>query len=220
MDIILLDFLHTRQREVAEGVSKQRLVGPPYPSVSSLLNPAKSAFSHPLSEVFSDIMSKFPDIDTVPERVAVVYVMFILMRWQIYSTQENYDRLPDWLRPGASQLTIPHPAWMDYLPWPRMRDRMISAPADYDFSNWLIPYTTELSVNWPYEASSALLSTNESGELVINPVFEQHIRNLINWSLGPAFAKTHPGLADTTRIKPEAKECVPDVCKQGSTECP
>jgi hypothetical protein len=97
---------------------------------------------------------------------------------------------------------------------------MVSAPADYDFSNWLIPYTTGLSVNWPYEASSAVLPTNESGELVINPVFEQHIRNLNNWSLGPAFAKAYPGLVDTMRIKPEVREGVPDVGRQGSIECP
>src|SRR5699024_3037682 len=31
LDAILLDFLHHRQREAAQGVPKQRLVGPPYP---------------------------------------------------------------------------------------------------------------------------------------------------------------------------------------------
>jgi hypothetical protein len=70
-----------------------------------------------------------------------------------------------------------------------------------------------LSLNWPYEPTDTLLSTSGLGkssdrednwggdDLMINPVFEQHLRNLNNWSLGPAFAKAHPGLADTVRIK-------------------
>lgn len=203
LDSILLDFLRTRQREAAEGASGRQLVGPPYPSVSSLLNPASSAYSHPLSKVFTDILSKFPDISSLPEQVAVLYVMFLVMRWQIYPTQENYDRLPEWVTPRASQLITPHPAWIDYLPWPRMRDRMIASYQDYDFSNWFIPYTTTLSVNWPYEATDTLLSTPDSDELIINPVFERHLRNLNNWTLGPAFARAYPGLVDTVRIKPD-----------------
>ena len=206
LDVILLDFLRTRQREAAEGASTRQLVGPPYPSVSSLLNPEKSVYSHPLSKVFTDILRTFPDISNLPEQVAVLYTMFLLMRWQIYPTQENYDRLPHWMTPRASQILTPHPAWMDYLPWPAMRDRMISSCQDYDFSNWFIPYTTTLSLNWPYEATDALLSTPETEELMINPVFESHLRNLNNWSLGPAFARAYPHLADTTRIKVDPKD--------------
>ncbi|ODH48971.1 hypothetical protein GX48_04904 [Paracoccidioides brasiliensis] len=206
MDGILLDFLRTRQREAEDGTSKQVLVGPPYPSVSSLLNPAKSAYSHPLSKVFTDILSKFPGISNLPEQVAVLYVMFLLMRWQIYPTQQNYDRLPEWLTPRISQIMTPHPAWMDYLPWPRMRDRMVASYKDYEFQNWFIPYTTTLSINWPYEGTDTLLTTADSEELIINPVFERHLRNLNNWSLGPAFAKAYPGLIDTTRIVPELRD--------------
>jgi hypothetical protein len=201
LDSILLDFLHLRQREAVQGVSKQRLLGPPYPSVSSLLNPEKSVYSHPISKVFTDILRTFPDISSLPEQVAVLYMMFILMRWQIYSTQENYERLPDWLTPRPSQLLTPHPAWIDYLPWPRMRDRLVMSYHDYPFENWFIPFTRTLSVNWPYEATDCLLSTGDSDELVINPVFERHFRNLANWSLGPAFAEAYPWLVEATRIK-------------------
>ncbi|EFR00531.1 hypothetical protein MGYG_03535 [Nannizzia gypsea CBS 118893] len=204
LDGILLDFLRTRQREAAEGVPNKQLVGPPYPSVSSLLNPAKGIYSHPLSKVFTDILSKFPNISNLPEQVAVLYVMFLLMRWQIYPTRENYDRLPEWITPRTSQIVTPHAAWIDYLPWPRMRDRMVASYSDYDFSNWFIPYTTGLSLNWPYEPTDTLLATNDSDELIINPVFERHLRDLNNWSLGTLFASTYPHLVDTTKIIPES----------------
>ncbi|KAI9931887.1 hypothetical protein ASPWEDRAFT_494850 [Aspergillus wentii DTO 134E9] len=201
LDAILLDFLHNRQREAAQGVPKQKLVGPPYPSVSSLLNPEKSAYSHPVSKVFTDILRAFPDISSLPEQVAVLYLMFLIMRWQIYPTPENYDRLPEWLTPRPSQLLTPHPAWIDYLPWPRMRDRLVMSYHDYPFENWFVPFTRTLSVNWPYEATDCLLATSDCDDLIINPVFERHFSNIANWSLGPAFAEAYPALVDTVRIK-------------------
>ncbi|KAI5300410.1 hypothetical protein KEM55_007462 [Ascosphaera atra] len=55
MDGILLDFLSSRRRKAAEGASSGQLVGPPYPSVSSLLNPENNTYSHPISQVFTEI---------------------------------------------------------------------------------------------------------------------------------------------------------------------
>ena len=199
LDSLLLSFLRSKKNEAAQGVSEQRLVGPSYPSVSSLLNPTIE--SHPVSKVFTDILSTFPTIDALPQQVAVLYVMFLIMRWQIYPTQENYERLPDWMTPRASQLFTPHPAWIDYLPWPRMRDKLVECYNDYPFEAFTLPYTTTLSLNWPYEPTDALLCSSESEELMINPVFERHLRDLSNWSLGPAFARAHPALADVARIK-------------------
>ncbi|KAJ5915671.1 hypothetical protein N7466_011604 [Penicillium verhagenii] len=206
LDSILMDFLDSRQREAAQGIPRQKLAGPPYPSVSSLLNPEKGVNSHPVSKVFTDILRTFPDISSLPEQVAVLFTMFLLMRWQIYPTQENYDRLPEWLTPRPTQLFQPHPAWIDYLPWPRMRDRIATSHQNYPFENWFIPFTRGMSVNWPYEATDCLLSAGDSDELLINPVFERHMRNLNNWSLGTLFAETYPGLVDTTRIRPESKQ--------------
>jgi hypothetical protein len=203
LDSLLLDFLRERRQLAAEGLPALSLVGPAYPSVSSLLNPAHSAHSHPLSKVFTDILATFPDLSTLPEKIALLYIMFLLMRWQIAPTQENYDRLPDWATPRPSQLFTPHPSWIDHLPWPRMRDRLVRdySPRDYLFDNFLVPFTATLSVNWPYEPTDALLSSPDSDDLLINPVFERHLRSLENWSLGPAFAAAYPRLADTYRLR-------------------
>jgi hypothetical protein len=199
LDGILLDFVQSRQREAAEGVSRRELVGPAYPSVSSLLNPEKTG--HPLSQVIVDILSNFPHISALPEKVAVLYMMFLVLRWQIYPTQDNYERMPEWMTPRPSQLFTLHPAWLDFLPWPKMRDKLVGSYQDYPFENWFIPYTSTLSLNWPYEPTDCLLSTSESEELTINPVFERHVMRLENWSLGPAFARAHPAMASTVRIK-------------------
>lgn len=201
MDGILLDFLSSRRQKAAEGASSRQLVGPPYPSVSSLLNSQDNTYSHPISKVFTEILSTFPHLNALPDRVAVLYIMFLLMRWQIYPTKENYERVPSWLMPLPCQFTTAHPAWMDYLIWPRLREIMIPRHTEYSFASWFIPYTADLSVNWPYEPTDALLATAGCDELLINPVFEQHLRNLDNWSLGPRFKQAFPHLTDAVKIK-------------------
>lgn len=212
LDNLLLDFLQERRQRAAEGVPTREVVGPRYPSVSSLLNPANSVFSHPLSKVFTDILAAFPGISTLPERVAVLYYMFLVMRWQVSPTQENYDLLPSWALPTPSQLTVSHPAWIDHLPFPRMREKLAKEynPVEFLFDNFFIPFTTTISLNWPYEATDTLLQSPDGTELLINPVFERHLRRLENWTLGDAFDKAFPRLRGTYNLKRGAPSEVPD----------
>jgi hypothetical protein len=117
LDGVLLDFLADRQARAAEGMPIKTLVGPLYPNFTALLYPERQIDSHPLSKLFTDILRAFPDIYGLPEQVAIVFIMFLVMRWQIEPTRENYDRLPDWVTPRPCQLFTPHPAWIDHLPW-------------------------------------------------------------------------------------------------------
>lgn len=201
LDGLLLNFLHTRQRESTSESANNPLLTPSYPSVSSLLNPSGGHRLDPLSQLMTDIISKFPNISELPEQTGTLFVMFLNMRWHINPTKENYERLPEWFRPTPAQLFTPHPAWIDHIPWPRMRDKLVANYQDYPFENWFIPFTSGMNVNWPYDPLDCLLSTSEKENTVINPVFERHVRRLENWSLGPAFAEAFPALVETTRIK-------------------
>lgn len=207
LDTLLLDFLNERRQRAAEGVPTQELVGPRYPSVKSLLNPQQSLHSHPVSKVFTDILRAFPGISHLPEKVAVLYVMFLIMRWQISPTKENYDRLPPWCVPTQSQIQVQHPAWVDHLPFPAMRERIAksfrnpqAAQVDFPFDDFFVPFTSELSLNWPYEEVDVLIETSD-GELLINPVFETHMKRLGNWTLGDQFDRTFPQLRGTYDLK-------------------
>jgi hypothetical protein len=203
LDSLLLDFLAERRQRAAEGLSQSEIIGPRYPSVSSLLNPAISAYSHPLSKVFTDILARFPDLSTLPERVAVLYLMFLLMRWQVAPTEENYLRLPEWFRPVQGQVEKEHPAWFDHLPFPKMREKLVKeyVAGGFPFDNFFIPFTTTLSLNWPYEDSCVLLASPSGDELMINPVFEQHLADVRNWTLGEAFEKAFPQLVGCFNLK-------------------
>ncbi|KAJ8116992.1 hypothetical protein OPT61_g1709 [Boeremia exigua] len=161
LDVILLEFLQDRQARAAEGVPVKTLVGPLYPNFTSLVYPDRIIDAHPLSKLFTDILRTFPDICGWPEQVAIVYIMFLVMRWQIEPTQENYDRLPHWVTPRASQLFTAHPCWFDHLPWPRLRDRLCAHQPFISFDTFFIPFTTTVSLNWPYEARDVLLPASK-----------------------------------------------------------
>jgi len=72
LDGLLLDFLADRRQQAEKGVSTAELIGPAYPSMVTLIDPQRGLASHPLSKVFTDMLSKFPDISTLPEQVAVL----------------------------------------------------------------------------------------------------------------------------------------------------
>ncbi|OWY52750.1 hypothetical protein AA0117_g10758 [Alternaria alternata] len=161
LDVILLDFLQDRQNRAAEGVPMKTLVGPQYPNFTSLAYPDRVVDAHPLSKLFTDILRTFPDICGRPEQVAIVFIMFLVMRWQIEPTQENYDRLPHWVTPRPSQLFTAHALWIDHLPWPRLRDRLVTSQPPVSFENFFIPFTTTISLNWPYEPRDCLLPASK-----------------------------------------------------------
>ncbi|RYP03553.1 hypothetical protein DL764_005054 [Monosporascus ibericus] len=211
LDTLILAFMNERRQRAAEGVPTQEVLGPRYPSVSSLLNPATSVYAHPVSKVFTDIIATLTGICTLPEKVAVLYVTFIIMRWRINPSQETYDLLPSWTHPTPAQQAVPHPSWIDQLPFPEMRERLVREHYDNHqhqqpgvpplFDDFFIPFTTTLSVNWPYEPTDTLLQSPDGSELLINPVFERHLRRLENWTIGESFDKAFPQLRGSYNLK-------------------
>ncbi|KAI1432450.1 hypothetical protein GGR50DRAFT_697016 [Xylaria sp. CBS 124048] len=227
LDNILLDFLHERRIRAAEGLSTQALLGPKYPTVASLINPAISSQSlHPLCKVFTDVLKAFSTLRGIPEKVAILYLMFmgryqiagaketnppadpntvLLVRWEISPTDENWELLPPFARPNPSQFTHAHPAWIDHLPFPAMREKLVHnyMRPELSFELFVEPYTTTFSINWPYEATDALLEAPGGNDIIINPVFQRHLFREENWTLGSEFDRVFPSLRGTYNLKPD-----------------
>ncbi|KAK5116817.1 hypothetical protein LTR85_009077 [Meristemomyces frigidus] len=238
LDALLIDFIASRRQQLASGAPMQEVLGPEYPSWAALHDPnsAQRHSCHPVSALLIDILSKFPDISRLPERVAVLYIMFLVMRWSICPCEACYQRLPEWVRPVTEQLEQPHATWVDHLPWyvdadtphpfddflieeintqpsaqspvsdgaeiltyifrPHMRKTLTTSSSPAKFDEFFVPYTTTLSLNWPYPTDQVLIPTKMDGEdrMTLNPVFETHLRKLENWSLGSAFGTRFPDL--------------------------
>jgi hypothetical protein len=204
LDSLLLDFVNERRARLAEGIPEAEVLGPKYPSFNTILYPNPNIPTHPMTRFFRDILATFPDINTPVEKIAVAYVMFLIMRWHISPTAEHFERMPTWVRPTTWQITMPHPIWLDHLPWPDMRSEIVKNYQRYPFESFFIPFTRTLKVHWP-EGDLNLYENPRGaapdGECVLSRAFEANIRNLDNWSLGSAFAREYPLLIASVRIE-------------------
>lgn len=228
LDKLLTDFINDHQQPSA---TPRSAVYPTNPSISNLLNPLDStassgsaspdisrymrepttnASSSPdaLSSYMTKLVSWFEGITGLPEKVAVCYIMYGVLRWQTYPTRENYYLLPDMMRPCASQVNIPHPTWIDHLPWPEMRDKIVRGQHDhYRFSRlWFESFTEGLSVNWPFSDTTCLANTGKDGQEEINTAFLEHISRVESWTLGPQFFNNFPELRGTAPCREKTKD--------------
>lgn len=184
------------------------VLGPDYPDFTAMLNPGSLSQCHPVSAFFIDVLEKFPDVRRLPEKIAVFYAMFLVLRWLVCPCQAYYERLPEWCRPVSEQFEIPHVAYADYLPWPHMRRQLVLNEREVNFGDFFVPYCATLSLNWSLPDDRVLLTAQSSHSedrpnLVMSSEFEGHMRNLDNWSLGTVFRNTFPHLIDlqTMRIR-------------------
>ncbi|KFZ03729.1 hypothetical protein V502_10712 [Pseudogymnoascus sp. VKM F-4520 (FW-2644)] len=195
LDQILLDFLTSRRLLAAQGTPASVLVGPLKPSITGLVNPSFKSSAHAAIRVMADVVSTFKDTK-LQEQLGFFYIMYSTMRWQIAPTDETFESLPLWLRPTVFQVVVPHAAWIDNIPWPRIRDLLIQNPTKYTFRDFSELYANNVNLNWPFDAADAVMpKTDGSDELVMNPLFEKHIRKLECWSVSEPFKERFPEFA-------------------------
>lgn len=113
------------QSEAAEGLNINYLLDP---------NPYQRADT--ISHIATDIVKTYTEIDTLPKQVAILYIINKLLtvsflfiperylasdkvsyQWLIMRGEDSYNNMPAWLRPKTIQIQIPHPAWIDRIPW-------------------------------------------------------------------------------------------------------
>lgn len=208
LDHLLGDFITSQRHKLATGAPLDQVIGPDRPSFNGFTDSEmpRRAEVDPITAVLVDILSKFPDIGTLPERIAVLYVMYHILRWLICPCERCYNLVPEWARPLPESLENNHPTWVDYLPWPIMRSQLTLARTPgtrIKFDDFFVPYTLTCSLNWPYPPSSCLHtvkaeSPSGMSRSELNPVFEHHLRRLDNWSLGKQFSTAFPELVDNS----------------------
>ena len=85
-----------------------------------------------------------------------------------------------------------------------MRAEMVRNPHLYPFDRFFVPHNKTESLNWDYDEAAMFIkdcsSGSADGDQMLSQVYESHIRDVNNWTLGPAFAKEFPVLATGCRI--------------------
>lgn len=191
LDRVFISLLQSRRPYELNGGNIEEFQKAAFPSIQSLLNPASRPQRSPVTSTIVEQVINVMTVPTLPEQIAILYVMASIIRWQISPTEANYDNLPEWLRPTPSQLSKRHPAWIDTFCWPKARERMARYSKYHDQNlNMTIICNESISINWPYEEADMIVRTN-NGDTILNSVFERHIRTLKYWTLGRNFLEAY-----------------------------
>ncbi|KAH8750625.1 hypothetical protein F5882DRAFT_77230 [Hyaloscypha sp. PMI_1271] len=206
VDKVLLGLVESRRPLNPIGGNEYEFTNEKFPAVAALLNPQHHASAFPLTTSIVSSLIYHLTIDNLPEQIAMMYLFCILCRWLITGSQEDYDAMPVWLRPGAAQIVTAHPMWVDLMAWPKARDRLCRDMKFHDkFEEFSKIANETWSINWPYNPGDCFI-TLSSKEYIVNPVFITHIRDLSNWTYGPSFFEAYPEFKNEINMgRPRAK---------------
>ncbi|KAL2700216.1 hypothetical protein AAEP93_008739 [Penicillium crustosum] len=122
-----------------------------------------------------------------------------LLFYRLSPSLETLQDVPEWFRPTEVQNNTPHQIFTDFMPFPQLRNAMVSGSVEYTREEFDIDYGRSVSINWP--SSKPLLVRNDSLDVVLNPEFEPHVLNYSNWSLNEGFALKYPHMATMATIR-------------------
>ncbi|KAF2501338.1 hypothetical protein BU16DRAFT_534024 [Lophium mytilinum] len=206
-DQILQTFAEARWEAYTSPSQARVEAYPEKPDLSALFDGRPNRIIDETSGVVGDIVRSYKEIDTLPKQVAVHYVMSTLMKWQVLRNKASYDQMPEWLRPLECQMQVAHPSWMDRIPWPNVRQYLIECPG-IAFDDFAGAYSTSFFIRWDYDPNHVIITTSaaEGGGILINPIYEEHIRQLKNWTVGDVFRRRFPELSTLVDVYSQSEQ--------------
>ena len=79
---------------------------------------------NPVTDSIHNALSRFGCFRDI-EKVAVGWTIYVYTKWLTAPTQPRYLRLPEYLHLTPLQISCKHPASIDGIVWPQIRDNMI-----------------------------------------------------------------------------------------------
>lgn len=193
MESMMVGIIQQQRSLVLGGTTGTALTGPYQPSLKPLCYPDLSNSAHPTLLILSNILRGLT-YRSLLEKVGTLLVLYPVFQWQILHTFETYTNLPEWYRPQPSQLITPHPIWVTYIGWPKLRDIVIANQKMYVTGEFQYLYTISANLNWPYRAADALVFVGD--DVRPSEAFARHARQLANWSLDEPFQSRYPELRE------------------------
>ncbi|OAP65064.1 hypothetical protein AYL99_01036 [Fonsecaea erecta] len=127
------------------------------------------------------------------QRIALMYVCQTLIQYRENPIKENLERVPVFLRPRPSQEKIQHPAVIDFLIWPGLRDRLVFEHKKYtstgDFS---AAFVENFNFHWPYSDRDIFAYNPVQNRYEVSKIFLEYAYNFKNWTMRPGFFKKFP----------------------------
>lgn len=158
--------------------------------------------SHPVWSALRAVDQKvFGSWQSKAARIAVMYACQTMLQYRESPTKDNLARVPKFLLPRPSQQKVQHPAVIDYLCWPGLRDRLVFEHEKYtqtgEFSAAFVKYC---HFDWPYTDDEIFLPDVSTGDWRVSEVFLEKVYDYKSWSMLPGFFELYPEMVhDITR---------------------
>ncbi|KIW12640.1 hypothetical protein PV08_09918 [Exophiala spinifera] len=141
------------------------------------------------------------------QRIALMYVCQTLMQYRENPTADNLGRVPEFLRPRPSQEKIQHPAVIDFLIWPALRDRLVFEYKKYTSTGiFSKAFVENFNFYWPYPARDIFIYDPATDGYDVSPMFLRHVYDLKNWTMKPAFFKQFPEMENDIPVFTEPSD--------------
>ena len=150
--------------------------------------------NHPVWSALRRVDQKvFGTWTSVAQRIALMYVCQTLLQYRENPTRENLQRVPVWFRPRPAQEKIQHPAVVDFLIWPGLRDRLVFEHEKYNTTgDFSAAFVNNFNFYWPY-TEREIFSFNEAmNTYEVSKVFLEYAYDFKNWTMRSEFFKKFP----------------------------
>lgn len=192
--------------------SAQESLSPTTATVPSQTLSINNPHGFSLSNMLVDFVTMgMPALHTTLERLTATWAVFNLIRWRMCRSKEAFDALPPHYRPTRIQQSVSYPAWIDPIPWPQARDKIITQlpPSQYTRFRTMLHETYAIRA-WSRPVYECL-ERSADGHWTLAPKFIQHLHDLRNVALTQKAVDEFPFLAGTVNIVPSADACTPNT---------
>ena len=127
------------------------------------------------------------------QRIALMYVCQTLLQFRENPTKDNLERVPRWFRPRPAQDKVQHPAVIDFLIWPGMRDRLVFEHEKYTRTGeFSAAFVNNFNFHWPYTEREIYTFNPMSQQYEVSKAFLEAAYDFKNWTMKPDFFKKFP----------------------------
>ncbi|KAJ9628862.1 hypothetical protein H2203_002765 [Taxawa tesnikishii (nom. ined.)] len=200
----MIQGFHRKTAEwIAQGISLESILGQ-----SGLLRLDPFVVNKPYSDI-RDVQSWAANFayscvsKPTSEALVTIRGAAVLMARSLLLSKETYAALPEWAKPTPLQQYVPHPAWIDYVPFPQLRDYFINHLDLVTSLDWLPLLYQTFKCSWNFPMHECIYMDGTTRHTYLNPYFERHISDSRNFSLGAALQQFIPQLAHLVPVRDE-----------------
>ncbi|KAF9886972.1 hypothetical protein FE257_010713 [Aspergillus nanangensis] len=133
-------------------------------------------------------------------RVVMFWALYRILSLLVLPTAQNLAKCPAWYRPTLSQMAYDHPSFIDFIPWPHMRENLVQNWPNYVKSNLYSSFVENFDIETSPDSTESLLSFSKTeSELVLHPTIDRCLSRIGCLTANEDFLRKSPEFADGIR---------------------